>query len=140
MTSSDHDQSAADPLESLLIDSTAVNRAEIAQALKDIVAIDSNTGAVVFRHGSKGLTAREKVHAYLLGRKVSYLLEKIEVEGAMPKTIIEDTGIAPGTVHPTLKALREDKLVSQDAEGRYLVAQNQIADAIAKISKQVDKS
>ena len=140
MTSANHDQSAADPLESLLIDSTAVNRAEIAQALKDIVAIDSNTGAVVFRHRSKGLAAREKVLAYLLGRKVSYLLEKIEVEGATPKTIIAESGIASGTVHPTLKGLREDRLVSQDSDSGYFIAQHQIADAIAKISKQGDSS
>ena len=138
MTSTNHDQSASDPLESLLIDSTAVNRAEIAQALKDIVAIDSKTGVVVFRHGSKGLAAREKVLAYLLGRKVSYLLDRIEIEGATPKTIIEETGIASGTVHPTLKGLREDRLVAQDSDSGYLIAQHQIADAIGKLTKQGD--
>jgi len=140
MTSVNPDQSATDPLESLLIDSAQVNRAEIANALQDLVAIDSNTGAVVFRHGSKRLGAREKVLAYLLGRKVSYLLDKIEVEGATPKTIIEETGIASGTVHPTLKGLREDRLVSKDADGGYLLEQQQISDAIAKIGKQGDSS
>lgn len=138
MTSADNDQSAADPFESLLIDSAEVNRAEIAQALQGIIAIDSKTGSVLFAHGSKRLAAREKLLAYLLGRKVSYLLDKIKVEGATPKAIIEDTGITSGTVHPTLKGLRDDRLVSQDAEGGYLVAQHQIADAIAKISKQGD--
>lgn len=140
MTRTTNEKVQTDPLESLLIDAAQVNRAEIAEVLRDIIAIDSKTGGVVFRYGSKGMAARDKIIAYLLGRKVSHLLEKIQVEGAKPKTIIEDTGIAAGTVHPSLKELREDRLVSQDADGGYLVAQHQLSDAINKISKPGDSS
>jgi hypothetical protein len=138
MTSSQENQPSSDPLETLLIDAREIDRAEIAATLQDIVGIDSVSGAVVFRPSSRRLGAREKLLAYLLGRKVAHLLDKIEVEGAKPKIIIADTGIAAGTVHPTLKELRENKLVLQDSAGGYLVAQHQLRDVLAKIKNEGD--
>lgn len=137
MTSSEASHNTpGDPLESLLIDAAEVNRAEIANALRDIVAIDSTTGAVVFRPSSRRLTTKQRVLAYLLGRKVSFLLNRIETEAAQPKTIIEETGIATGTVHPKLKELREARIVSQESDGAYWVAAHQVHDALDTIKSE----
>lgn len=138
MTSSQEAQSPSDPLESLLIDAAEVDRNRIADTLKDLIAIDANSGSVVFRPTSRRLDARQKILCYLLGRKVSYLLNRSESEAAKPKTVIEETGMASGTVHPALKGLRENRLVSQAEDGAYLVAGHQIHDALELIRAEGD--
>lgn len=139
MTSPNQDQSAADPLESLLIDAAEVDRAAIANTLRDLVAIDSATGNVVFRPSAR-LNSKQKILAYLLGRKVSRLLGKIDVEAVQPKTIISDTGLASGTVHPKLKELREERAVSQESDGAYWIAPFQLHHALEMVKVEGDSS
>ena len=139
MTSSQDPPAQPDPLASLLIDAAEVDRAAIANTLRDLVAIDSTTGSVVFRPGAR-LNSRQKILAYLLGRKVSHLLGKIEIEAVHPKTIISDTGLASGTVHPKLKELREDRIVSQESDGAYWIAPFQLHNALATVKVEGDKS
>lgn len=139
MTSTNSDQSPADPLESLLIDAAEVDRAAIANALRDLVAIDSKSGNIVFRPSAR-LQSKQKILAYLLGRKVSKLLGKIEVEAVSPKTIIADTGLASGTVHPKLKELREERAVSQESDGAYWIAPFQLHYALEMVKTEGDSS
>lgn len=119
-----------DPLTDLLLDASEVDRAQLATALGDILGIDTSSGRVVLKPGFNRLSARHKVLAYLLGRKVAMLLGKADSEEVAPKDISRETGIPSGTVHPKLKELREAHLVSQTDSSEYYVAPHQMLQAL----------
>jgi len=122
-----------DPLSDLLLDAVEVDRARLAGALRDILGVDVNSGRVVLNPGFSQLSTRHKVLAYLLGRKAAVLLDKAETEAVAPKDIAGETGMPPGTVHPKLKELREDRLVSQTESSEYFVAPHQLLQAISEL-------
>jgi hypothetical protein len=126
-----------DPLQELLLDQKDVDRAILARALKDILGIDKTTGLIVLKPSFGSLTAIQKVLAYLLGRKVSFLLGKSESEMVSVKDVIRDTGLPRGTVAPKLRTLFEKRLVSQmGSGGEYYVSAHQILPAISKIQRE----
>ena len=124
-----------DPLTDLLLDAAEVDRARLSRALSDILGIDAESGRVVLKAGFRPLDARSKLLAYLLGRKVGVLLGKADIEGAAPKDISRDTGMPSGTVHPKLRELSEDRLVSRTEASEYYVAPPQILPAIDELER-----
>jgi len=122
-----------DPLSDLLLDASQVDQARLASALQDILGVDTTTGHVVMKPGFGRLTTRNKVLAYLLGRKAAVLLGKADAEAATPKTICTDTGMPSGTVNPKLRELRRYRLVSQTELSEYYVAPHQVAQAIQRL-------
>jgi len=125
-----------DPLSDLLLDASEVDRARLSKALGDILGIDTKSGQVVLKPGFSRLSARNKLLAYLLGRKAAVLLDRAEVESVAPKDIPQDTGMPSGTVHPKLRELLEDHLVSQTESSEYYVARHQVLQAISELEKE----
>jgi DNA-binding transcriptional ArsR family regulator len=124
-----------DPLADLLLDASEVDRARLATALSDILGIDTTSGRVVLKPGFNRLSARNKLLAFLLGRKVAMLLGKAGSEEVAPKDISRETGIPSGTVNPKLKELREAHLVSQTNSSEYYVAPHQMLQALDELEE-----
>jgi IclR helix-turn-helix domain len=119
-----------DPLNELLLDADEVDRSRVTAALKGVVGIDTQTGRLVPRPAFGRLSAAKRILAILLGSKAAVLLNRAEEEELQAREIIAATGLPRGTVHPTLKGLREKRLVSQTEGGAYYVAAAQMAEAL----------
>ncbi len=128
-----------DPLSNLLLDAEEIDRASLARALQDFVGIDKATGRVVLKPGFNRLNSRQKIIAYLLGKKVAKLLNMSESEVTSPKDIPTNTGIPIGTVHPKLRELIESRLVSQTKEGEYYIESHQILNSISSLEHKEQK-
>ena len=80
--------------------------------------------------GYQRLDARRKIIAALMGRKAAHLLHVVESESLTNKEVTEVTGLPPGTAAPSLKSLRELRLVAQDGGKAYYVPNPQIHAAV----------
>ncbi len=125
-----------DPLDNLLLDAQEIDRASLARALHDFVGIDKVTGKVVLKPGFNKLNSRQKILAYLLGKKVAKLLGRNDSEVVAPKDIPTETGIPKGTVHPKLRELLESRVVSQTKEGEYYIESHQIMKSISDLERK----
>jgi hypothetical protein len=131
-----NDAAGGDPLRELVLDAAEVDRAAIAGALKGRVGIDSKSGRVVLSPGFNALDARRKVVAVLLARKAAHLLDLADMEAMGHREIVEASGLPSGTVAPTLKGLREARLVAQDDTKAYYVPSSQINAAVRVIAPE----
>jgi hypothetical protein len=127
--------STDDPLRDLIVDAVELDRQRIAGALRGVVAIDKS-GQVLPAQGFQRLSGPQKVLAFLLGRKVAVLLDMAEEEAIGPKELAKATGIAEGTVYPTVRRLNGHRLVSQDVDSCYYLSPHQVGTAIEKLAKQ----
>lgn len=125
-----------DPLSELLLDATEVDKARLAKTLKDLLGVDSKTGLVVLKPGFSKLAARQKIIAYLLGRKASSLLGLGVAETVAAKEIPDQTGLPEGTVRPRLRELLDARYISQSEKSEYYIAQHQINMAIQQIERE----
>jgi len=125
-----------DPLQELVVDAAAVDRNAIASVLKGRIAIDSDSGRLVLSPSYNDLEARRKVLSVLLARKAAHLLKLAENEALTNKEVGEQTGLPPGTAAPSLKSLKELRLVSQDATKAYYISNAQLSNAIGFIKAQ----
>lgn len=125
-----------DPLLELVVDAVEVDRQRIASALRGVIAIDKG-GAVIPAQGFRTLNSQQKILAYLLGRKVAALLELAEQEAIGPKDIAARTGLAEGTVYPTVRKLHGNRLASQDVDRRYYLSPHQVGTAIDALTSPV---
>jgi hypothetical protein len=122
-----------DPLASLLLNAEEVDRASIARALQDYVGVDNTSGKIILKASFDKLGARQKLIAYLLGKKVAKLLGKIELELTSPRDIQSETGIPKGTVNPKLRELVDSRLISQTKAGEYFIETYQILKCVAQL-------
>ena len=127
----------SDPLTSLLLDADTLDRNRIASVLQDVLGIDKGSGRVHPLPGYSKLKSRQKVLAVLLGKKVSVLLGIMEDESMAHKGVVSESGLAPGTVAPTLKALRDDRRVSQMDKGQYYLSPHQVTLALQELEGSV---
>jgi len=128
--------STKDPLEGLLLDADEVDRTTVAAVLRDLLGVDSKTGRVVLKPGFSRVTARQKMVAYLLGRKAAKLLGKTESEAATVKDVQADTGLPRGTIAPKLRELLKAKTISQVESGEYYVGPQQVGQAISELRRE----
>jgi len=110
-----------DPLQALEVDANEVDRAMLAGLVKDYVSIDRSTGRFLLKPEFAKLDAKNKIIKYLLGRKARTLRDPGAEEGALAKEIIQEVGLPSGTVHPRLKDLKGNRVISQGTDKRYFV-------------------
>ena len=67
----------------------------------------------------------------LLGRQALALYQGVAPVGLLPKQIADMTGVAPGTVRPTLMHLSHDRIVVTDEQNGYTIPNVQVDRAIA---------
>jgi len=124
----------SDPLRELMVDGAEIDRRAITSALKGRVGIDSGSGRLVLLSGFNELDARRKLLALLLAQKAALLLEVAETETLTNGAATKASGLASGTVAPSLRSLKELRLVEQDAARAYYVADVQVGSAISFIN------
>jgi len=118
-----------DPLARLVVDHAEANRELLAQTLDGVVRLDPTAKKFLFAPQVRArLTARARVIATLLARKALSLLSQGFVEGAAPKVLEEELGIAGGTLRPILKRLTADGLVTRRG-GNYEIPNHLIEEA-----------
>jgi len=120
------EHSKEDPLKSLIVDAKEVDRSLLASCLRGKTGVDAETGEVHLLSGFHSLNARQKVLTVLLGRKAAFLLGLSDSEYLAAKDVIRESGLPDGTVYPTLKRLKDERIASQDHESRYYVPSTQL--------------
>lgn len=120
-----------DPLDELFKDGEALDRALLAAIIKPNAVIHKDRNGFEIRLTPEGekLSARQKILIYLLAKKVIALKDGTNQmsESAAPADIEKETGIAGGTLRPTLRRLLDENLVVQDTNGsRYRVPNHAI--------------
>lgn len=120
-----------DPLTGLLVDADEVDRKKLFDALKGLIGIDQESGRIVWRDGYQDLTQREKIAAYLLGKKAASLLE-VDDEKASAETVAATTGIESKAARARLSELAKDQVVSR-ANGEYWLEGPQVLTAIGEL-------
>jgi hypothetical protein len=115
------DDVAADPLRQLVVNASEVDRESIAQVLKNVIGIDSDSGRLVLMPDFTRMDARRKVLSVLLARKAAHLLGLVEDESLPNADVALETGLPSGTAAPALKNLRELRLLAQNGLRRYYV-------------------
>lgn len=124
-----------DPLTALLLDAAEVNRARVAQALGDLLGVDTKSGRVVLKPGFNGLDTSRRVLAYLMGALAARLLGLRESEEVQPLEVQQETGMPKGTVNPKLSQLHKERRVSKGKGGAYFVAGHQIESAVQYLQR-----
>lgn len=124
-----------DPLTALFVDGEELDKEQIVEALSGIAGL-SKSGDVVQLAGFSELTARQKVLAYLLAYKASKVLGLRDDDEVSSADLARATGLAEGTVYPTMTELRNGRAVSQGGNSKYSVAHHQVRAATAELSNR----
>jgi hypothetical protein len=121
-----------DPLLDLVVDAAEVDRERIANALRQVIAIDK-AGTVLPLGGFQKLSVTQKILAFLLGRKVAVLVGLADEEAIGPTDLAAGSGLPPGTIYPTVRRMSRDRLVSQDGASHYFLSPHQVGVAIERL-------
>ena len=109
-------------LEGLLVDGTEIDKKLVAEILSSFIRIDKNTCEIRPLGSWNDLKATVKILVYLLARKAMIALElSIDDEAASTTEIINNTGMAGGTVRPRLRELLGERFLAQTKEQKYYV-------------------
>lgn len=119
-----------DPLADLLVDADELDRAGLARALRNRVAIDKASARLQIADGYASLDSKRKLLALLLAQKAAHLLDMSETESLSHSAMVAMSGMPKGTAAPTLKGLKETHLVAQDESKAYYVPNASLLRAI----------
>jgi hypothetical protein len=125
---------ANDPLSAIVVDRNSLDRASIAEVLRDRLALDQTTGGAVHLRGLEVLDPGQKILLFLLLRKAAVLLEISENDGATPSTVTNEVGIPGGTVRRRLPELLGSHHISQHSNGDYFLSNAQVSAAIKELA------
>ncbi len=122
-------------LRDLLVDEREFDQAEMAEGLMPFVRLGSNGQ---LRPGDEwdALSERAKVVAVLLGYKASAALQLRPDDSGSALEISQSSGVAHGTVRPTLRDLLDEHLVQQPARGRYCVPSMRVKPALRTLTSK----
>ncbi|HEV2738805.1 MAG TPA: hypothetical protein VGU66_09520 [Candidatus Elarobacter sp.] len=114
------------PLQSLVVDESAMHDAILAELLRDWIQL-TTTGGIVFKADAVRLSVRSRALIGILGGAALHRLGHRSEKGIAPKEIETLTGIPGGTLRPALRELASRRLVRSE-DGRYEVPAYAIAD------------
>jgi len=113
-----------DALLALFTDGDEVDPKELFELLRPFIRIRNEDGRIIFLDAGHRMPLKSKVLLFLLGKKVLFLLKKIDSEYVTPKQIVEETKLSKGSVLPTLMQLKSTYASAVD--GKYFVPNHQI--------------
>ena len=119
-----------DPLEDLLVDAVSVERVRMANALRNLVGVDNETGRIVAQSEFGALSLREKLAAFLVGKKAACMLGRADSEDASLEEIATAVTSSPDAVHAELEQLRLQACISPVNDDDYSVPDNQLTSAL----------
>lgn len=114
-----------DPLDKIFTTDREVDLEVLSGILFPYIRINSEDNSIFFTDLGNKLPVNSKLIIFLLGRKALFLKDKIEIEGIVPKDIVDQTHLKEGSVQPGLKKLRESKL-AMVKEGKYFIPNYQV--------------
>jgi hypothetical protein len=116
-------------LQDLVIDEREFDQSELAEGLMGFVRLGNN-GELRPGDGWDGLSERAKIIAVLLALKASAALQLRADDAGTALDISHASGVAYGTVRPTLRSLLQEHLVQQPARGRYAIPSMRVKQAL----------
>lgn len=115
-----------DPLDDIFTNEQEVDPNLLAGILKPFVKINPEKKIVIFTtKAGVALPISSKILLFLIARKALKFKGKIENEEISPTEIIKETGLKDGSVHPTLKTLKEKGFLIAK-EGKYFIPNYQL--------------
>lgn len=131
---------SGDPLRKLLVEVVEVDKNKLAEVLKCYIRINSRDGQLVLQENFSNLNIRNKVLAYILGRKVSSMLDFGCSESVGPDEIKQATGLLRGVLTPKLIELKAEKLISRSQSSDYFVTEEQMLYIVKELEQASGKS
>jgi len=116
-----------DPLDAVFTNEDEIDKALLANLLQPFVRINVAKRAIWFWNAGSKLPMADKILLFFLARKALRLRDNAVSDEIAPSELIKETGFKEGTVHPTLKQLREHGLLVARA-GKYFVPNYKLAD------------
>lgn len=115
-----------DPLRKLLVDEIELDMYKLVSVLKGYIGIYSKDGLVIVQKNFNELNTRNKILAYLLGRKVSTMMKYEHPEIVEINEIKKTTGILRGVLMPICIDLKTEKLISRSGSSGYYISESQM--------------
>lgn len=116
----------SDPLDQIFTNEKEIDPQLLADMLKPYLKISTDNNAMIYTDLGSDLPLSSKIILFLLVRKALKFRDKIKEEEISPAEIIDKTSLKGGSVHPTLKSLREHGLVISKS-GKYFIPNYQLA-------------
>ena len=129
-----------DPLRKLLIEVVEVDKNKLVKVLKHYIRINSRDGELVLQENFSQLNIRNKVLAYILGRKVSSMLDFGCSESVGPDEIKQATGLLRGILTPKLIELKSEDFISRSQSSDYFVTEEQMLYIVKELEKASGRS
>ncbi|WP_124190534.1 hypothetical protein [Natrarchaeobius oligotrophus] len=122
MSSDDKTDEDSNPLEDLYVDASSIDRERIRDALKDLVAIDRDSGNPRFYQKFENLNSKEKFTAVLLYRRALAALDDLEED----ETVGEGSNYFADLIDVDGSTIRHaandlDFVKNEDEQGGYLI-------------------
>lgn len=125
-----------DPLGDIFTDEQEVDPKLLADILRPFVKINPEKKIVIFTtEVGTALPISDKVLLFLVARKALKFKGKIEAEETSPAEIIKETSLKEGSVHPTLKTLKEKGFLVAKA-GKYFIPNYQLVNIKKHFSRK----
>lgn len=124
-----------DPLRELLVEVVEVDRNKLAEVLKGYIRINSKDGRIIPQESFSELDIRNKILTFLIGRKVSSMLEYEYSEVVSKDEIKFATGIMRGMLTPELIELKTEELISRSKAEGYFVSDKQLLYVVQELEK-----
>ena len=116
----------------LLVDGNEIDTATLSGALEGIAGIDRASGDPVLLPGYDLLNAQQKLVALNMAVLAAHLLGLRPGSATAVADLVRMSGLARGTVAPTLRVLvTERRLLAQDEDRRYQLNQARLNQAAA---------
>lgn len=122
-------------LRELLVETTAVDKDRLGKVLKNFIRINSSDGRILLQEKFYELNIRNKVFAYMLGRKVAVMLGYECPEIVCKGEIKKETGILVGSLTPILVDLRGEELISRSRLDGYYISDSQAEYAMKELER-----
>lgn len=124
-----------DPLDDIFTSDSEINPQLLAEILKPFVKINTDNNLIFYTDDGLKLSLLNRIVLFFVARKALKFRGKINEEELSPSEIIKETSLKEGSVHPTLKILREQNII-MTRNGKYFLPTHQLG----KIKERLNKN
>jgi len=127
-------------LEDLVVSGAELDKKLVAETLMPYLQLDKDSCDIRPTKEWEQLSQEQKILAYLLARKAMAALGfKLTPEAAKASEVVQATGLKSGTVHPALRNLFDNRIISQSQDRRYFVPSYAITQIKSMLSETQPK-
>ena len=126
-------------LEDLVVTGAELDKKLVAETLMPYLQLDKDSCDIRPTKEWEQLSQEQKILAYLLARKAMAALGFKLTEAAKASEVVQATGLKSGTVHPALRNLFDNRIISQSQDRRYSVPSYAITQIKSMLSETQPK-